>query len=276
MKHSVVSISITFKKSLGHIFNLASALRGALGYQLRSRYCKCLTDSHRDDCEYAYLFEGQTNVRTSLSSASSPIPFVIRVSQYCEISKTATIELVVYGDAIKFKSNLVSSLIASFSAGIGPNKEAPNLVGTHEATADESRNTACEDFTLKFFTPVLLKKNSRLMPLASLNARDIIVSIARRQQLLRELYGATYQEVDFKSISSECAGVSIDHSLKLVKWHRYSARQQRKQFMAGFIGDVRLHHPKTNSIDIHQVLVDGQFSHVGGKSALGLGYYKIA
>ena len=97
----------------------------------------------------------------------------------------------------------------------------------------------------------------------------------RRLSLLSYFHcGDDPADWDFKGIIEQAKGVTVKtRNLKWYDWERYSARQDTKLKMGGFIGEISFE----GDIGPFMPLIKaGEVLHVGKGTGFGLGKYKLS
>lgn len=118
----------------------------------------------------------------------------------------------------------------------------------------------------------MVKRLGRALPAEKIGVLDIFLALSRRLSLLQSIYGLAPLDLptDWKSLSASC---QMHSSLKQVRYQRYSNRQQQIMPLEGATGTLWIHGPLPESV--RQALAIGQWLHIGGKTALGMGSYQL-
>ena len=112
------------------------------------------------------------------------------------------------------------------------------------------------------------------MQAAQLTARDVLIALARRYQLLCDVHlGAAASQLDFSTLVAQAEKISVDASaLRWFDWGRYSQRQQQEMRLGGLLGSLQL---RGDLSPFAQLLHIGQWLHVGKNASFGLGGYRL-
>jgi len=131
-------------------------------------------------------------------------------------------------------------------------------------------NVPAKEVTIEFLTPWRLQEENKLvMSPSRIKPGSIPVSVYRRYRAISAFYcdgnpGHNYEIPPGLTIK--------DNSLHFYDWERYSARQETKISLGGFIGKIKL----AGSVkDIIPLLKIGEYLNIGKNSIFGLGRYKI-
>ncbi len=126
--------------------------------------------------------------------------------------------------------------------------------------------------TLNFLTPARIIYDSHLT--LDLEFHMLIRQLLRRISLLSYFHcGIDMSDWDFRGIIEKAKEVTVKKSnLKWYEWERYSARQDARMNMGGFVGDVTFE----GNIEPFMSLINaGEVLHVGKGTGFGLGKYGI-
>lgn len=126
--------------------------------------------------------------------------------------------------------------------------------------------------TLDFLTPTRLIYDGHLT--LDLEFHMLIRQLLRRISLLSYFHcGIDMSDWDFRGIIEKAKEVTVKkRNLKWYEWERYSARQDTRLNMGGFVGDVTFE----GDIESFMPLINaGEVLHVGKGTSFGLGKYGI-
>ena len=128
--------------------------------------------------------------------------------------------------------------------------------------------------TLHFHTPLRLQVQGKPARAGQLTARDLLIALARRHQLLRDVHlGAAAPQYDFKALVEQAQAIELHaQDLRWFDWGRYSQRQQQEMQLGGLLGTVTL---RGNLAPFAELLLLGQWLHVGKNATMGLGGYTL-
>jgi hypothetical protein len=131
-----------------------------------------------------------------------------------------------------------------------------------------------EQVTLHFRTPLRQQYRNKPARVHELDARTLLTGLARRHQLLHDVYCGTQTPLwDFPTLTQQAETISLDaDQLHWVDWERYSNRQRQAMTLGGLIGPVQL---RGNLAPFRDLLHLGQWLHVGKETVFGLGGYRL-
>lgn len=120
------------------------------------------------------------------------------------------------------------------------------------------------EFTIKFITPLRMKKNNRFIRDDSIEVEDILHSIYQRE---RQLNGLEHERKQFLTHIETGKKVMIYKELT-----RYSNQQNSKMKMGGLVGEMVV---KDVDEESYRLLKLGELIGVGKQTVFGLGKIKI-
>jgi hypothetical protein len=201
--------------------------------------------------------------------------------------------MVLLGRAIEQAALIVLAWQRALAQGIGPGDGRAQLLrvtqgcatGEHlvfdaadsniQAPRFESvspRNTPTTA-TLNFHTPLRLQANGHALGAERVNARRLVLALARRISLLAEFHGHGAPGFDFAALAKDAEALTETRTLSWRDWSRRSSRQQQTMALGGLVGDWTL---KGDLSRIWPLLQFGQTTHVGKEAVFGLGGYRIS
>jgi len=278
-----------------------SMLRGAFGRALYKQACVTKMDNCQQcllftQCAYPNVFATPAPKQSALQKFSAiPNPFIIEPPPMGEMQlkkgERFSFNLVLIGQAISHLPLIIYAWEKALQNGLGkekasvsldsivfePKQAAEQIIYNQQkilSTAPEFRppNTqALEEITLKFITPLHIKKHGKVMA-ETLTARDFLMALIRRYYLLQEFHGKDYEAPDFTKLAKNAEQINCQADLQWYEWQRYSSRQKQKMTFGGVIGTIKLSGELTAFLDILQ---SGQWLHVGSKTTFGMGRYQI-
>ncbi len=282
-----------------------SMLRGAFGHALRSLACMTRTKTC-DGCEliancpYPALFAPPAPTAHALQKFSQvPVPYVIEPPEWgarvLAVGEVFSFNQVLIGSALRELPLVILAWRRALGRGIGTGEGKAELQRVvHCAETGETeihrpdtgalldherkvslRSTACAEAqraTLRFHTPLRLQQNGRALPPERLDARTLLMALARRASLLSEFHCGAPLIEDFPALSTACAGLREEKRLAWRDWTRYSSRQQQKMALGGAIGDWTLEGDLALFLPLLRL---GEWLHVGKETAFGLGRYTL-
>ncbi len=127
--------------------------------------------------------------------------------------------------------------------------------------------------TLNFLTPTRIVYNGHLT--IDLEFHILIRNFLRRLSLLSYFHCNTdISGWDFKGIIQKAKDIKVKKSsLKWYDWERYSARQDTKMKMGGFVGEITFEGDIEPFMDL---IMAGEVLHVGKGTGFGLGKYEFS
>lgn len=285
-----------------------SMIRGAFGHALRKTACMtkekdCKLCPLYESCAYSRIFETPPPSDLKLQSFSQvPNGFVIEPFEWGEkhvsVGENVEFELVLFGRVINDLALIIHSFSNAFKRGIAHHSQGllktvfveengnyreiynPNVKTITGASKIESfeKNVIInkvEDNKLKltFTTPLRLQKQGKILTADDLDARTLIVALARRIDLVLKIHANIDLQLDFKKIIADTENVTVTKNLKWAHWVRHSARQKQLMALDGVVGDIEL---SNLSEDLTYILQIGRWTHVGKNGTFGLGKYIIS
>jgi hypothetical protein len=277
-----------------------SMLRGALGHALLALSPLPHTDGKpcalHATCPYCQLFAAPPLPGHSLQKFSHmPQPYVIEPptggAQRLQAGQTFGFGLVLIGKAMGLLPVVLQAWQRALRTGLGPDHTPCTLVNIYDENGIQclpdrreqlsTLNTALppapalgSQATLHFCTPLRLQVQGKPVRAGQLTARDLLIALARRTQLLCDVHlGAAAAQHDFAALSTQAAAITLQsEDLRWFDWGRYSQRQQQEMQFGGLLGSVQL---QGDLAPFAQLLHQGQWLHVGKNASFGLGGYRL-
>lgn len=282
-----------------------SMLRGAFGHALRQLACmtrqkECTGCPLLGGCPYPAIFAPQPPATHSLQKFSEiPSPQLIEApawgTRVLAMGETLTFQQVLIGRARQELPLLILAWRRALARGIGAGDGTAELIrvvhcdeasdreihrpeiGTIAAHVQEIPLRRAPDeqmsaTTLRFETPLRLQQNGQALPPQRLQARTLLLALARRASLLAEFHGGFDTPLldDFATLREACAGIHDEKQLTWRDWKRYSSRQKQEMRLGGVVGTWRL---EGDLAPFALFLRLGEWLHVGKETAFGLGRY---
>lgn len=264
----------------------------------------------KEKCVYSYVFETPPPSDTTMMRkySAAPHPFIIepppeRKHAY-KLGDTITFGLTVIGRAVDYLPYFIYTFEELGKTGIGKGRGKYELkqvsVQKSEGGIEEAGVIYLSDtktlrpvkaarlnlestvfnpealgdgaLSLSFLTPTRLIYDGHLAD--DLEFHVLIRQLLRRISLIHYFHcGGEPSLWDFKGIIEKAKEVeSVKSGLKWYDWERYSARQDAKVKMGGFVGEIKF----AGDIGPFMPLINaGEILHVGKGTAFGLGRYKI-
>ena len=128
--------------------------------------------------------------------------------------------------------------------------------------------------TLHLYTPLRLQHQGKPARAHELNARSLLVTLARRYQLLLDInLGDQAPQQDFATLSAQAHRIELTtQDMHWLDWGRYSQRQQQEMKLGGLLGSLHLH---GDLAPFSALLHLGQWLHLGKNTSFGLGGYQL-
>ena len=277
-----------------------SMLRGAFGHALLALSPLPHTDGQpcalHATCPYCQLFAAPPLPGHSLQKFSHmPQPYVIEPptsgAQRLQAGQTFGCGLVLIGNALGLLPTVLQAWHRALRTGLGAAHTRCTLLDIHDENG--TRRLIEKDFvlstlittvppapalgtqaTLHFHTPLRLQVQGKPVRAAQLTARDLLIALARRSQLLSDVHlGAAAPQLDFAALSTLAADITLhSEDLQWFDWGRYSQRQQQEMQLGGLLGSVQL---RGDLAPFAELLHQGQWLHVGKNASFGLGGYRM-
>lgn len=281
-----------------------SMLRGAFGHALRKLACmtkqkECAGCPLLSNCPYPAIFAPAPPAVHALQKFSQiPVPYIIEPPDWgarqVGAGKAFAFHLVLIGRALRELPLTVLAWRRAFARGVGAGDGTAELVrvvhcgddGEAEihrpdngTIAPHAQNialnndeTAPNELTLRFITPLRLQKNGHALPPEKLDARTLLMALVRRANLLAEFHADGALVEDFASLLAASGNIQDSKHLVWRDWTRFSSRQQQKMALGGVVGDWTLSGPLAPFIPFLHL---GEWLHVGKEAAFGLGRYTL-
>ncbi len=271
---------------------------------LKDRLChECIL---KEKCVYSYVFETPPPAGTTVMRKyeSSPHPFIIEPPSLPELPEklhqgsyqgyktggTLTLNLILVGRAIDYLPYFIYTFEEFGRIGIGKGRGRFELqdVSCEGKIIYDSRTKILTTFdhltldteteithnlqslTINFLTPCRIVYNGYLTK--DLQFHILIRNLLRRIALLSYFHcGCDTSQIDFKGIIEQARQVRLTHDyLQWYDWERYSARQETRMKMGGFVGKITFEGDITPFMPLIKA---GEVLHVGKGTSFGLGRY---
>ena len=277
-----------------------SMLRGAFGHALLALSPLPHTDGKpcalHASCPYCQLFAAPPLPAHSLQKFSHmPQPYVIEPptggAQQLQAGQSFGFGLVLIGKALGLLPTVLQAWQRALRTGLGPQHTPCTLVDIYDENGTQSLSNKREQLsnlsttlppapalgtqaTLHFCTPLRLQVQGKPVRAGQLTARDLLIALARRHQLLCDVHlGAAAPQYDFKTLVEQVQAVALQaQDLHWFDWGRYSQRQKQEMQLGGLLGAVTLH---GDLAPFAELLHFGQWLHVGKNASFGLGGYRL-
>ena len=286
-----------------------STFRGAFGHAFKRVACplrrECEDCAHPAVCVYAYVFETPAPPEASSLARSPQVahPFVLEPPETDRRDfgpgEKLELGLVLIGRAISLAPYFLAACREMGRGGIGRGRarfrvervlaedpEDPRgrcvYDGDQDLLApvvppwsgeDLRRDGAgsIESVTLEFVTPTRLRQDADLVVRPEFTT--LATALLRRVSVLAEVHCGVQPRVNAREILASAADVKVEESkLRWHDWERYSARQDARMALGGFVGRITFGGPLGPWWPLLKL---GEILHVGKGTAFGLGRYRI-
>ncbi len=286
-----------------------SMFRGAFGWALRNAVCvtrqkTCDNCLLRDNCSYFQTFETEIKEHSLdflKGVKKTPHPFVIEPpdakKRFYKQNESLTVNLLIFGDAIKYFPFFVYAFQKMGEKGIGYKRDKFKLIsitniipdGKPLEVFDSKRNTLKTEYqeiteedilkekplsankiTLQFVTPLRLQNKGKVIRNRNqITPEMLIAAEERRTQIVSLLL---CENPPFE-ITKKPADIKITkNNLNYVNVYRYSNRQKSKMEMGGFLGEITLEGSLEETLPL---LYLAEELHLGKNTVFGLGKYNV-
>ncbi|MBK7955048.1 MAG: CRISPR system precrRNA processing endoribonuclease RAMP protein Cas6 [Candidatus Accumulibacter sp.] len=282
-----------------------SMLRGAFGHALRQVACmtrqkECSGCPLAGGCPYPAIFAPLPPATHALQKfAQIPVPQVIEPpawgARVLAAGELLTFHHVLIGRALQELPLIILAWRRALARGVGAGDGTADLlrvvhcdesgereihrpeVGTiaehvQQIALQRTPGTDLSEATLTFTTPLRLQLNGQALPPDRLQARTLLLGLARRANLLAEFHADGPLVDDFAALSDAAAGIRDERNVVWRDWKRFSSRQQREMRLGGVVGAWRL---QGQLAPFAALLRLGQWLHVGKETTFGLGQYTL-
>ncbi len=286
-----------------------STLRGAFGIVFKDTVCVM---DHRDcdrcilrlKCAYPYIFDtpipdGSSRMR---KYTRAPHPFVIEPPlesrTFYEPGSSLSFGLTLIGKAIDYLPYFIYTfdrLGQHRGIGMGRGRFEIERVtwvdagGAEKTIYDSQKKVLTNSFhplsfsqlpisslppftiSVSFLTPTRITYNGELHTTPEFHV--VIRNLLRRLSNLSYFHCGEELKLDFKGIIERAKAIEMrDGNVQWHDWERYSARQDTRMKMGGFVGKVRYEGDLTDFLPLLKL---GEALHVGKGTGFGLGRYAL-
>ncbi|MEW6617931.1 MAG: CRISPR system precrRNA processing endoribonuclease RAMP protein Cas6 [bacterium] len=283
-----------------------STLRGGFGTAFKRVVCaikdkECPDCLLKEKCVYSYIFETPPPKDTKIMRkyTSAPHPFVIEPPEEKRIGykpgDEINFSLILIGKAIDYLPYFIYTFQELGKIGIGKDRgkfELEQVACDGETIYDSKDKTlksitpstlsvgfdntydpfTLETLTLNFLTPTRILYDNHLT--IELNFEILLRQLLRRISLLYYFHcNGDPSEWDFRRIIYKSKQVkTIKRMLDWYDWERYSARQDTRMKLGGFVGEITF---EGNIEPFIPLIKAGEVLHIGKGTSFGLGRYKV-
>lgn len=286
-----------------------STFRGAFGHAFRRVACplrrQCEGCAHRAVCMYVYVFQTEgTGDGSSLARGRQVAhPFVLEPPEagQSEFASGDRLELglTLIGRAIPLVPYFLAACREMALRGLGrgrgrcrleravaedPEEPSGRVVydGAADLLAPAVPSWSAGDFdlaaqgskgrmTVEFLTPTRLRQDADLVTRPDFSV--LATALLRRVSVLAEIHCGWRGQINAREILAAAAEAKVVESdLRWHDWERYSARQDVRMALGGFVGRVTFQGPLARWWPLLKL---GEVLHVGKGTAFGLGRYRL-
>jgi CRISPR-associated endoribonuclease Cas6 len=283
-----------------------STFRGAFGHAFKKVVCavkakECSRCLLKERCVYSYVFETPppSDAKMMRKYATAPHPFVIEPPlekrMGYKTSDEITFGLVLVGRAIEYLAYFIYAFSELGSIGIGKGKgrfELKNVSSNGNIIYDSQSKSICsfkanaidlflddnlekskiESITIRFLTPTRIFYNAHLTK--DIEFHILVRNLLRRLSLLYYFHcSGDPSGWDFNGLIKKAGDVAVvERNLRWYDWQRYSARQDTRMKLGGFVGDITF---KGNIQPFMSMIKAGEIVHAGKGTTFGLGKYEV-
>lgn len=282
----------TFRGGFGHAFKKVVCT-------IRDRTCdECLL---RSRCIYSYVFETPPPEDSQMlrKYEKAPHPFVIEppleTKTHYNPGDVLTFSLVLIGKAVDYLPYFIYTFEELGKMGIGKGKGRYELLNAscegkqiYNSVDRQLKPTPpCSPsfllkrgpggvasdsqlLTLNFITPTRIVFNEDLV--VEPEFHHIIRSLLRRLSSLSYFHYGERLDLDFKGLIERAQSIKVkERNTEWHDWERYSARQDVRMKMGGFVGKVSFEGDLGEFLPFIEL---GEVLHVGKGTSFGLGKYE--
>lgn len=279
-----------------------SMLRGAFGHAFRRLSCMTRAKTCNGcpllvTCPYSLIFETAANSQQVLAdSVQAPKPYSIEPPphgyQRLQQGDPFGFAMVLYGHAAQQLPLIILAWERALERGLGSDQQACKLVSVHmgnpdmpiytpgsqihlhpaTAAANSLDWSGRQQAILHFATPLRLQRQGKVLGMRELDPRTLIVTLARRYQMLTSAWQPNAPTLDFRQIGELASQLQMETRLHWLDFERYSSRQQQTTPLGGLVGELQL----TGNLEpLASLLELGQTLHIGKETTFGLGGYQL-
>ncbi len=260
-----------------HVTHPGSMLRGAFGHALKALACSCDGAEHAG-CIYQQIFEPVAPADWPTRFSNCPPAYVLSAPSVSGPRQSIHFDFTLLGPSLRHRGLLWQAWQAAAALGFGPQQITARLQPGAEQQLD-CPPPGCQQLQLHLTSPLLLKHKCqgalRSRPLApqEVTLHDLLVALHRRLELTQRLYAVPSHLPDLAQWLKEADALVMQANLQPQHFARHSNRQQQSMTLYGLSGVIHLSGPLSSSL--RSALAIGQWLHIGGKTALGFGGYRL-
>lgn len=222
-----------------------SAIRGALGFVMKRKFCSCKGPYCKkpSTCIYGKLFEARnTDLNKPMYGMKITKPYVF-YSDDIEKTNYSKDELlhfnaIVFGtEAPLLGSAIVSCLPDIDSIGKRRSEGFGKIqLESFETKSQEFPNVSLSsELSIEFVSPAIIQRDGKIVKKPTL--RDICMAMARKTQNIKQFYYSIDPKIDFELIT-KFDSVPIESSASEILFSKWSAKRGTREVISGFKGKV--------------------------------------
>lgn len=287
------SYQLTFDQPALLPAQTGSMLRGALGHALKLLYCSCadnLTSKllHKVDCLYSSIFEN-TSKAELISNGITQVPpaFVFSpLTQTTRGNKKTTYQgqITLLGVAHQHATEFFQALRLAAYRGLGVQQQSAALSSVEQLAVSllnaQDVLSMSQGVEIKLISPLFIKRrmqgtnHSKAVQAHQFNFQAWLVALHRRLSILHSVYQVPASTLPaLANWLDHSEHYCVTHQLYDERFARHSNRQQQSMPLSGLLGTIQIHQPLPT--ELLSAMHLGQWLHIGGKTAFGLGAYQL-
>lgn len=283
-----------------------SALRGALGSELKKISCRknydsdCLKCEYKSTCCYTFFFVNMQGSGKDMPYANktNPSPFIIEPPCVAKRKYTAgerlRFNLLLIGRSTGYLPYFIVSVENMLQKGLGTGRYSFRLKDIRDfytnkvifidgklnneniktntwSMKTDNKSASMKEIGIRFITPFRYVFKGKVN--SSLDFTVFVKNVLRRLSILSSIYCGYKLNIDYSSLLDEARRVEVAESkLRWYDWQRYSGKQDAKIKMGGFIGDILF---KGDITPFFQFIEIGSIIHIGKGCTMGMGKYEV-
>lgn len=261
-----------------HLPHLGSMLRGAFGHALKALACQCAASLHHS-CAYQQIFEPVAPAGWPQRFNNCPPAYVLTPpAAKAGFLHEFSFDFTLLGPSLEHRGLIWQAWQAAASRGFGPQQTTARLLPGHEHNLSAPL-AGTRQLCLQLLSPLLIKRktpgqmHSQALGPDNLGLHDLLVALYRRLDISHHLYGVPASLPVLADWLRQAESIEMRTQLCETHYARHSNRQQQSMPLYGLTGTLQLQ--GAMSQDLLAALSLGQWLHIGGKTALGLGGYRL-
>ena len=251
------------------------------------------------NCVYPYIFETSPDPKVGKLRKynAAPHPYVLypgaTMRGHLEQNTEHELYITLFGQGNRQLPYVIHALDRAAQQGLGKQRGKLQLLEVQQHTdnkwrqvyqpggALQAHDPACialpdcpTSFTLRFSTPLRLRAANDLVTPDNFTFQALFSPLLRRISLLTAFHTDTPLVTDFAALTQAAKAIPLAQSeLRWQDWTRYSSRQKSLMQLGGLLGKARLE--SAVLAPFWPYLWQGQWTHAGRSTSMGLGKYEI-